>query len=282
MKLGLVLEGGASRGYFSVGVMDLLMDENIWADYVIGTSAGIANGVSYVSRQRGRSLKIGTELLPTPKYMGKHHLLRPHNRSYYNIEYVFDEIPNKILPFDYAAYAPHAEQTIAALTNIETGEAEYWPVPADDRSWKAVVASCALPMLFQPVEINGKKYMDGGIVDSIPVRQALAADCDRVIVVLTRERSYVKQPEKALTIAEKLYHRYPKLVQALEKRTDAYNRNREDVFSLEQEGRVFVIAPQNTTSWHRTEKNPVQIQAFYDSGYHEAKVQLGALRAYLQ
>ena len=282
MKLGLVLEGGASRGYFSVGVMDALMERDIWADYVIGASAGIANGVSYVSRQHGRSLQIGLQYLPTKQYMGLRHLLNPKNRSLYNLAYVFDEIPNHLLPFDYAAYAPHAENTYAAVTSLQTGQAEYLPVPATDRTWQTLIASCALPLLFPPIRLAGGLYMDGGIADPIPAEQALRAGCDRVIVVLTRERGYIKQPEAALEIAARRYHRYPAFAAALRRRTEAYNRGRDAVFALEREGRVFVIAPQDTSGWHRTEQSAEKLREYYDLGRSETLAQMTALRQYLQ
>lgn len=281
MKLGLVLEGGASRGYFSVGVMDVLMEQQIWADYVIGASAGIANGVSYVSRQPGRSLKIAMEYLPTKEYMGKRHLLDPKNRSLYNLKYVFDEIPNRLLPFDYDTYAPHADQTIAALTDMRTGKACYKPVPAEDHTWQTLIASCALPLLFQPVHLDGGLYMDGGIVDPVPAEQALRDGCTRLIVVLTRERSYVKKEEKALELAALRYHHYPAFAAALRNRTRAYNENRAAIFALEREGRAFLIAPQDTSGWHRTESDPKQLMEMYQAGRKETEAQLAALRAYL-
>ena len=281
MKLGLVLEGGASRGYFSVGVMDALMEQQIWADYVIGASAGIANGVSYVSRQPGRSLKIALQYLPTKQYMGKRHLLDPKNRCLYNLKFVFDEIPNRLLPFDYAAYAPHADQTVAVLTDMRTGQACYKTVPADDRTWQTLIASCALPLLFQPVGLDGGLYRDGGIVDPVPAERAMQDGCDRLIVVLTRERSYIKKEEKALELAALRYRRYPAFAAALRGRTRAYNENRAALFELEREGRAFLIAPQSTAGWHRTESDPVHLKQMYQQGYGETMAQMQALRAYL-
>ena len=165
MKLGLVLEGGASRTYFSVGAMDALMEENIFADYVIGASAGIANGVSYVSRQKERSLEIGMKYFPDKRYMGPRHLLNRSNKSYYNIQFVFDDMPNVHLPFDYDTYQKYSKNVYAAVTNLNTGKTEYLNIPGDDKSWAVLIATCALPILFQPVKIGNNLYMDGGITD---------------------------------------------------------------------------------------------------------------------
>ncbi len=268
MKSGLVLEGGASRGYFTVGALDALLDIGYKADYLIGTSAGVANGISYVSSQRGRGLEIGLKYLPEKRYMGLKHLINPKNRSLYNLKFVFDDIPNIHLPFDYEAYDNSGCEVIAALTNIETGKAEYIPVTSEDKQWKSVIASCALPLLFQPVKINGKLYMDGGITDSIPLQKALDDGCEKTVVIITRERSYKKEDEAVLGISSFLYRKYPHFAKALKNRTQTYNDNHKMILELEKQGRIILIAPEEDTStWKRTERNPDAIQKMYDIGY---------------
>ncbi len=271
MKTGIVLEGGASRAYFTVGVLDALHDIGIKADYLIGTSAGIANGVSFVSGQRGRNLEIGLRYLPDKRYMGIKHLLNPKNRSLYNLNFVFSDIPNIHLPFDYDAYDSSGCTTLAALTNIETGECEFHEVKSSDKEWKTVIASCALPLLFQPVNIGGKLYLDGGITVPIPVDKAIEDGCDRIIVVTTRERSYVKQKESAINIVTQLYKKYPRFTAAMQSRTRVYNENHTHVLELEKEGRIIHIAPEvDTSEWKRTERDNKAIQTMYDEGYKTA------------
>lgn len=268
MKKGLVLEGGASRGYFTVGALDALIDLGFKADYLVGTSAGIANGISYVSNQRGRGLKIGLEYLTDKRYMGIRHLLNPFKRSYYNVDFVFDELPNKLLPFDKEAFDASGCRVVAALTNLETGKCEYHDVTSEDRKWKKVVASCALPIMFQPVKIEGKLYMDGGITDSIPFQKAIDDGCEKIIVIITRERSYIKELEPAIGISSFLYRKYPKFKEALKNRTNMYNEAHQKLLELEKEGRIILIAPEeDTSSWKRTEKRPQEIQKMYDIGY---------------
>lgn len=268
MKTGLVLEGGASRGYFTVGALDALIDIGFKADYLIGTSAGIANGISYVSNQRGRGLKIGLEYLNDKRYMGMRHLLNPFKRSFYNVSFVFDELPNKLLPFDKEAYDSSGCRVVAALTNLKTGKCEYHDVTSEDRQWKKVVASCALPIMFQPVEIDGELYMDGGITDSIPFQKAIDDGCGKLIVIITRERSYIKELEPAIGISSFLYRKYPNFKKALENRTNMYNEAHRRLLELEKEGRIILIAPEeDTSSWKRTEKRPEEIQKMYDTGY---------------
>lgn len=282
MKLGLVLEGGANRGNFSVGAMDVLMEQEVWADYVIGTSAGIANGVSYVSRQYGRGLKIATDHMPTKRYSGWRHLLNPRNRSLYNLQYVFNDLPNKLLPFDYEAYARFAGGVKAVTTNMRTGLPEYLECPRDDTECRYVMASCALPFLFPPVEIDGNLYMDGGISDPIPAQHALDDGCDKVIVITTRERDYVKGPEKALDIAAKSYRgQYPKFAEALTKRTECYNACRAHLFELEKVGRAFIIEPEDTKGFSRTEKDREKIYQLYMHGKDVANGRMPELRRWL-
>lgn len=282
MKLGLVLEGGANRGNFSVGAMDVLMEQQIWADYVIGTSAGIANGVSYVSRQHGRGLKIATDYMPTKRYSGLQHLFNPFNRSLYNLSYVFDDLPNKYLPFDYDAYAAFKGSVKAAATNMRTGRAEYLECPRDDRECRYVMASCAMPLLFPPVEIGGQKYMDGGISDPIPAQQALEDGCDKIIVITTRERGYVKHSEKAVAMAARVYRRrYPEFAAALQRRTECYNESRAHLFELEAQGKAFLIEPVSTQGFARTEKDPEKILALYMHGREVALERIKALRQWI-
>ncbi len=268
MKTGLVLEGGASRGYFTVGALDALIDIGFKADLLVGTSAGIANGVSFVSNQRGRGLQIGLEYLNDKRYMGMRHLLNPKKRSYYNVQFVFDELPNKLIPFDKEAFDNSGCKVLAALTNINTGKCEYHAVTSEDTEWKVVVASCALPILFQPVKIDGNLYMDGGITEPIPFRKALDEGCDKTVVILTRERSYIKSKEAALGISGFLYRKYEGLKKALETRTEMYNDRHHELLELEKEGKIILIAPEeDTSSWKRTEKRPEKIQEMYDIGY---------------
>lgn len=281
MKLGIVFEGGASRGYFSAGVMDKFLDFGIRPDYVIGASAGIANGVSFISGQKGRNLIIGTKYLHDKRYMGMRHMLNRKNKSYYNIDFVFNDIPNKYLPFDYKAFESSQTEKIAVVTNIETGKAEYMPVPSNDKEWRLIVASCALPILFPPIEINGKKYFDGGIADSIPYKRALEDGCDKIIVVLTRERSYEKKDESTMKLAAFHYRKYPNLVKALRNRALNYNKCRNELLKLEKEGKALVIAPESTADWKRTEKSPDAIEKMYNEGVSEALVNENKIRDFI-
>ncbi len=280
MKLGMTFEGGASRTIFSSGVADAFLDEDIMPDYFIGVSAGIAFGISYLAKQKGRNLQLAKEYMHRPEYQGIHHLLDRNKKTFYNMEYVFGQIPQELLPFDYDAFAAFPGKVMAGVTNIHTGRAEYLEVPRSG-PMDEVVASCSLPVLFQPVKIGNHYYLDGGIADSVPYQQAIKAGCDKNIVVLTRERGYVKTNEQGLKVSSVIYQKYPKVVEALHQRAAEYNRSMKELYRLEKAGEIFVIAPDNTYGIGRTESNPGKLQMLYEEGYLKAKEQMTALKMYL-
>ncbi len=281
MKLGLVVEGGASRVYFATGVMDFLLEKKIIADYVIGASAGIADAVSYISGQYGRNLEIGTKYLSDKRYMGMRHLLNPKKRSYYNVDFVFCGI-DEYVPFDYDAYNSSDCKAIAAVTNLETGKAEYIDVSNNKGDWTPLIASCSLPLLFQPVKMNGNLYLDGGIADPIPVNKAIEDGCDKIIVITSRERSFKKDSESGVGLVSFLYRKYPAFVDLMKNRVDVYNHSHENVLNLEKNGKIFLIAPEDTNGWRRTEADPEKIRKLHSLGYEIAKNNYDALLKYLQ
>ena len=183
MKTGLVLEGGAFRTIFSSGVCDALLELPRLPDYVVGVSAGIAYGVSYLSRQKGRNLDILLHYSHDRRYMGPGNLLKPGNRrSYFGLEFVYEDIPNKLIPFDYDTFAAYPGEAEAVVTNLDTGKAEYFPVPARDDHFELLQATCALPFLFPIYHLDGKPCMDGGAADGIPYERAFQKGCDGVMV----------------------------------------------------------------------------------------------------
>lgn len=279
MKLGITMEGGASRTVFSCGVADALLEEDIMPDYFVGVSAGIAYGVSYISKQKGRNLTIIQKYMNDKRYMGVRHLLK--NRNFYNIPFVFEEIPNKLEAFDYEAFQAFPGKVEACVTNLHTGKAEYLEVPRQDDKFEVLVASCALPILFQPVKVGRRYYLDGGIADSIPYKHAIEEGCDKNIVILTRERGYVKKSERAGNISIKLYKKYPNIVEDLKTRPERYNACMEELLEKEKAGEVFVIAPETTYGIGRTESNPEKLTKLYEEGYNQAKRQMKDLKRYL-
>ncbi len=279
--LGVTFEGGANRTVFSCGVIDALIKNKITADYIIGTSAGIAYGLTYASGQYGRNYKIASHYIADKRYQGFRHMFSHNNRSFYNLDFVFDEIPNKLVPFDYEKYRNFKGHTVATVTNIETGKAEYLEVPRDDRKFMYLRASCSMPLLFPIAEINGKKYLDGGVSDSIPYEQAMRSGCDKNIVVLTRERNYRKKNERISKLVGLRYREYPEFVKASYSRPDNYNKCVERLAELEKQGKVFVIAPETTMNVSRTESDTKKLTALYKHGYDVAMKEMPDLLKYL-
>ena len=184
MKLGMVFEGGANRTVFSCGVMDKFLEENIMPDYYIGVSAGMAYGLSYLSGQKGRNLELMEKYMADKRYMGMRHLLNRKEHAYYNTKFVFEEVPNELLPLDYDALARFPGEIEAAVTNIHTGKAEYMEVPRGKEMKDLLIATCSLPILFQPVKIGRHYYLDGGLADSVPYEHAMEMGCEKLVVVL--------------------------------------------------------------------------------------------------
>lgn len=280
MKTGLVLEGGALRTIFSAGVCDAFLDADLMPDYLIGVSAGIGYGVSYASRQKWRNLNIVTHYANDRRYMSWGNLLNPHNRCYFGLKFAYEDIPNQYIPFDYEAFAAFPGELEAVVTNLNTGRADYLPVPRKDEHFVLLQATCAMPLLFPIFEIDGQPYLDGGCADAIPWQRALDQGCDAVAVVLTRERSYVRGEEKADKIIQRRYRQYPNFLDTMRRRADSYNESRAKLFQLEQEGRVFIIAPENTAGFSRTERDLAKIRALWQDGYFKGRAAAPSLKEF--
>lgn len=282
MKTGLVLEGGALRAIFSSGVCDGLLEGNVMADYVVGVSAGIAYGVSYVSKQPRRNLEVVTRFARDPRYMGVGNLADKRNRCYFGLKFAYDTIPNQLVPFDYDTFAAFPGQVEAVLTDLNTGRADYLPVPRRDRESRVLQASCAMPLLFPIFEIDGRPYLDGGIADAIPWQRALDQGCDRVIVVLTRPRDYVRRPDRMLKLIRRRYREYPAFLKVIEGRAEVYNEDRARLFEQEREGKVLVIAPRSTLGVSRTERDTEKLRLLWAEGYQQTVDRMEEIRAYLR
>lgn len=280
MKTGLVLEGGALRAIFSSGVCDGLLEGNVMADYVVGVSAGIAYGVSYLSRQPRRNLEVVTRFANDRRYMGMNNLADKENQSYFGLKFAYDTIPNHLVPFDYDAFEAYSGRVEAVLTNLETGGAEYVEVPRKDRESLVLQATCAMPLMFPIYKIDGKPCLDGGVADAIPWQHALDQGCDRVLVVLTRTREYVRKADKAMALIRRRYREYPNFVRAMEQRAKRYNESRRQLFELERQGKLLVIAPKSTLGVARTERNTEKLRLLWAEGYQEAVDRMEEIRDY--
>ena len=256
MKTALVLEGGALRTIYSSGVCDAFLDGGLpLPDYTLGVSAGIAYGVSYLSRQSRRNLQIVCHYVGDRRYMGWRNLAAPQNRAYFGLKFAYETIPNELIPFDHDAFEAYPGRVEAVVTNLITGEAEYLPVPRRDEHNLLLQATCAIPLMFPVIRIGRQPYLDGGCADAIPWRRAFREGCDRVVVVLTRERDYYKKHGRSDQVAARAFKRYPNFQETMRTRSERYNACREALFGLERQGRALVIAPKDTLGCSRTEKD---------------------------
>lgn len=281
MKTGLVLEGGAIRTVFSCGVCDAFLDADIAADYVIGVSAGIAYGVSYVSKQKERNLEILTKYVNDKRYMGKRHMLNPFNRAYFNLKFTYDTIPNELIPFDYNAFAAFPGEVEAVVTNLDTGGPEYLPVSRHDDKFLLLQATCAMPLLFPTYHLNGMPCLDGGASDAIPFQRALDKGCDKLIVILTRERAFERKDESLQRLIDIRYRKYPNFCDTMRHRAGRYNAARARLFESEADGSAFVFAPKDTGAFSRTERDVEKIRALYRDGYGQATARMEELKAFI-
>lgn len=282
MKTGIVFEGGAFRTVFSCGVMDAFLENDIMPDYMIGVSAGAAYGVSYASKQRGRNLKLILDYCNDKRYMGARNLLNPKNKCFYGLQFVYETIPNELLPFDTEAFDNYHGEFYAVVTNVITGKAEYMRYTTQECPSKVLEATCALPMLFPYIYINDVPYMDGGLSDSIPYEKAFADGCDRLVVVLTREAGYRKKTSASTKMVARAYLKYPELAKDLVKRAGRYNRCLRKLEQLEKSGKVLVLRPDSTKGFSRMERNKEKIQALYDDGYQKGIAIADQVKAFYQ
>jgi predicted patatin/cPLA2 family phospholipase len=273
---GLVLEGGTLRAIFSAGAIDALLDQRIEFPYCIGVSAGIANGISYISRQKGRNLEVLMKYRLDGRYVGRRNYLK--YRSMFGIDFIFDEIPNRLVPFDWDTFFSYEGTVLAVGTNAATGEAEYLNCMELDRACTILRATCALPLLLPVVDWKGRKYFDGGLSDSIPIVKAMRDGNEKNLIILTQPAGFQKEYEKSYDLVIRfLGKQYPKLVDVLKTRHLRYNEQLALCEKLEAEGRAVVIRP--LYSLDNMEKDLDQIRANYQHGYDQVVAAVDSIRA---
>ena len=268
-KTGLVLEGGGMRGAFTCGVLDYLMDHKIRFPYAIGVSAGACNGLSYMSHQRGRGKYSNIDLLAKYKYIGIRPLIK--KRGLIDQQLLFHRFPDRILPYNYKAYAENPNRFEMVTTDCLTGRACYWEEKFDEKRIIDIVkASSSLPYACPIIQVDGRPMLDGGIVDSIPLLRAFEQGYERCVVVLTRNHGYRKST-KDVPVPSFIYKQYPRLRVALRNRNKLYNQQLELVERLEKEGKIIVIRPEKPIVVGRMETSVKKLTDLYEQGYACAK-----------
>ena len=278
MKVGLVLEGGAMRGMYTAGVLDTFLDNDIKVDGIIGTSAGVLFGVNYPSKQKGRVIRYNKKYCKDKRYMGLHSLITSGNVI--NKEFSFYEVPFKLDIFDDKTFNESGIDFYATVTNIESGEPEYFKLTKILEQMEVLRATSAMPFVSEIVEIDGKKYLDGGVSDAIPLDKCIDLGYDKIIVVLTRVKDYRKKKSGDF-FAKLMYKKYPKLIETMNKKYKVYNDTVEKIIDLENKKEIFVIRPSRYIDIKRIEKDENKLQEMYDLGIEDTKKCIEDLRKYL-
>ena len=279
MKVGLVLEGGAMRGMYTAGVLDVFMENNIKLDGIVAVSAGVLFGVNYLSKQRGRVIRYNKKFIKDKRYMGMRSLITTGNII--NKDFSFYEVPYKLDIFDDETYKKSNIDFYATVTNVETGKPEYIKVDSVFEQMEVLRATSAMPFVSKFVELDNKKYLDGGISDSIPVDKCKKLGYDKIIVILTRPIKYRKK--KANELLTKIrYSKYPNLVKAINNRYKNYNNAVGKIIDMENKKEIFVIRPSKLVKIKRIEKDENKLQEMYDLGIEDAKNRLEDLKEFIE
>ena len=279
-NIGLVLEGGAMRGLFTAGVIDVLMENGIEFPAFVGVSAGAAFGCNYKSRQIGRALRYNKRFCRDPRYCSFRSLFK--TGDVFGAQFCYHEVPNTLDPFDVKAFDENPMAFYLVASDVETGTPFYKKIDhADDTAYEWIRASASMPIVSRVVELDGKKFLDGGVTDSIPLA-FMERQYDRNVVVLTRPRDYQKQPASKLWLYRLTLRKYPNMLRAVRERHLMYNEQRAHVFAQEKAGKAFVICPDKPLEVGRMEHDPEQLQKAYDTGRQTALRQLEALKRFME
>lgn len=269
-RVALVLEGGSFRGQFTAGVIDVMLEHGIEVPACYGVSAGALNGLGYKSRQIGRANRVNLAFCNDQRLIGARSLVL--SGSFVGYDFLLNDVQDRLDPFDDAAFLANPMRLFAAVTNIMFGAAEYPEVKDAALDIDIVRASTSLPLVTQPVELDGGLYLDGGIADSVPVEHVLEDEgYDRAIVVLTQHRGYRKEPYEFMAAARARYGAYPYLIDALATRHERYNEQRERIWAYERAGRALVIAPPRPVTVGHVERDPAKLLELYLEGRSEAE-----------
>lgn len=281
MKKGLILEGGGMRGLFTSGVIDVMMENNIEIDGIIGVSAGAAFGCNYKSNQPGRVLRYNTTYSKDPRYCSIRSLIK--TGDLYGAEFCYHEIPEKLDPFDEETYQNSPMEFYVTCTDVETGKPVYHKCETtgyNDLEW--IRASASLPLVSRIVSVDGKKLLDGGISDSIPLRYFKSIGYDRNIVVLTQPKDYIKKKNQLLPLMRIALKKYPNVIESIANRHTNYNETTRHIWEDVKQGNTLVICPDEPLPVGRTEKDPDKLRAAYEIGRKKATEHLNEIREFLE
>lgn len=281
-KVGLVLEGGAMRGMFTAGVLDTLMDNNIKVDGIVGVSAGALFGPNYFSKQKGRVIRYNKRFCKDRRYMSLLNFILTGNVI--SKKFAFYDVTTKYDIFDNDTFIKNNTGYYVTATNVATGKPEYFEMKDILDDMEKLRATSAIPLVSKMVIIDEKKYLDGGVSDSIPIGKCKKLGYNKIVVVLTRPLKYRKEAlsDKKVKLISMRYRKYPNLVKAMKNRHIDYNKTIEKIIAMENKKEIFVIRPSESINTNVIERNPDKLQEVYDLGVNDAKKIIKSLKEYLK
>lgn len=285
MKKGLVMEGGAMRGMFTCGIIDVLMDNGFDFDCAVGVSAGATFGLNYKSKQPGRALRYNKIYCGDKRYASVHSLLT--TGDIYNVSFCYNTLPYELDLWDTETFYSNPMEFYCVVTDINSGKAVYHKCDNEshnpygvDIQW--IRASASMPIVSRPVEIDGGLYLDGGMSDSIPLEFMEKQGCDKILVIETQTKDYIKKPQAHMWLAKLKLGKFPNMLDTMRNRYKMYNKEKENIRNQEEAGKVFVIRPDEPLNIGPIERNPDELQRVYELGRAAATKNLDALKAYFE
>jgi predicted patatin/cPLA2 family phospholipase len=280
-KRGLVLEGGAMRGLWTAGVIDVMMEHDIWPDGLIGVSAGAAFGCNYKSRQVGRAIRYNTKYARDSRYSGLKSWLTSGN--YYNAEFGYHTMPKELDVFDDDAFNKNPMAFYVVCTDVLTGNPVYQLLSeATEETYDWIRASASMPLASKVVELQGRKLLDGGVADSIPLEYFESIGYRRNVVILTQPAGYQKEHNKLMALMRLSLRHYPKMIEAMDKRHLMYNRQLQYVAQAEKEGRCLVIRPEDKIPIGHISHDASQMRLVYEQGRRVGEKYLDRIKAFYE
>ena len=280
VKTALIMEGGAMRGMFTCGVIDVLMENHIHFDGAAGISAGAVFGCNYKSEQIGRAIRYNKKYSRDPRFCSLHSLIT--TGDLYGADFCYHELPDQLDPFDRETFRSNPTAFYVGATEVRTGTCVYHKcIDGEENDLKWMQASASMPVVSRPVAVDGYLLLDGGITDAVPYRYMEELGYDRNLIILTQPDGYKKSASKALPLMRLMLRQYPAIIDALAVRHEMYNRQMEEIKAKELAGTAFVIRPAEALGIGRTEKDPEELERVYQEGRRQATKALPALKKFL-
>ena len=281
INAALVLEGGALRSVYSAGVLDSFLENKIEFPYIVGVSAGALNAGNYVSKQIGRSARVNIDYVDDPRYIGIGPLLK--GKSIFNFDFLFGEPTKEWMPYEERTFLESKQRYVIGATNCRTGQQDFFERHTYKELVEILKASSTLPILSQIAYIGNEPYLDGGIVEAVPIKKAMEDGYEKIVVILTRSKGFQSQSSVIMDSLYKIYYRkYPNLVEKLCTMTERYNRLLDEIKNMEKQGKIFVIQPQNPVNVRRIERNKKRLRKLYEEGCKEGKAAIADMYKYLE